>query len=55
MVIGAVLVSLSLLTLGFTQEIVSYMIPDPEAAKRPTIILAVLSIYAADFSINASM
>lgn len=53
MVLGAAVVAVSLLTLGFTREIVGLVISDDEAARRPTIVLAVLSIYAVDFAINA--
>jgi solute carrier family 45, member 1/2/4 len=52
-VIGAVVVAACLLILGFTKEIVGLFISDEEAGKTPTIILAVLAIYAVDFSINA--
>lgn len=53
MVIGTIIVALCLLVLGFTREIVGWVISDDEAAKRPTIVLAVLAIYAVDFAINA--
>jgi solute carrier family 45 protein 1/2/4 len=52
-VVGAVVVAVCLLILGFTKEIVGFFIPDAEAAKTLTIVVAVLSIYAVDFSINA--
>ncbi|KAJ5220284.1 hypothetical protein N7468_009488 [Penicillium chermesinum] len=52
MVIGSFVVALSLLLLGWTTEIVTCFISDPEKAKNVTIALAVLSIYAVDFSIN---
>ncbi|TWU77864.1 hypothetical protein ED733_003632 [Metarhizium rileyi] len=55
MVIGALIVAVCLLVLGFTKEIVASVLPDEEAAKGPTIALAVLSIYALDFAINAVM
>lgn len=55
MVGGAFVVALSLLVLGFTREIVGLMTTDEEAARRPTIVLAVLAIYTADFGINAVM
>lgn len=55
MVVGSIVVAISLLILGFTREIVSFFISDEEAAKRPTIILAVLAIYVVDFAINAGM
>lgn len=53
MVIGALIVSVCLIVLGFTKEIVEFVLPDEELAKGPTIALAVLSIYALDFAINA--
>ncbi|KAH6660023.1 major facilitator superfamily domain-containing protein [Truncatella angustata] len=54
-VVGAVVVALCLLALGFTKEIVGIFISDEEAAKTPTIVVAILCIYAVDFSINAVM
>lgn len=53
MVLGAVIVALNLLTLGFTREIVGLFVSDDDAARTPTIVLAVLAIYAVDFAINA--
>lgn len=52
MVIGALIVAVCLLVLGFTKEIVEFLVPDEKLAKGPTIALAVLSIYALDFAIN---
>ena len=52
-VIGTIIVAFSLLTLGFTKEIVGIFIHDEEAARTPVIVLAVLAIYAVDFAINA--
>lgn len=52
-VIGAIIVALCLLTLGFTREIVALFVSDEETAKTLTIVVAILSIYAVDFSINA--
>ncbi|KAF5963916.1 SUT1D-like sucrose transporter [Fusarium bulbicola] len=40
---------------SFTHEIVGFVVADDEAAKRPTIVLAVLAIYVVDFAINAVM
>ncbi|OLN94318.1 General alpha-glucoside permease 2, partial [Colletotrichum chlorophyti] len=54
-VMGSIIVAFSLLTLGFTREIVEIFISDPETARVFTIILAVLAIYAVDFAINAVM
>lgn len=53
MVGGALVVAVCLLVLGWTAEIVNYFVLDPDLAKSYTIILAVLSIYAVDFAINA--
>jgi solute carrier family 45, member 1/2/4 len=53
MVIGSLIVAGSLLTLGFTKEIVGLFIHDKDDARIPTIVFAVLAIYAVDFAINA--
>ncbi|KAH6845209.1 major facilitator superfamily domain-containing protein [Chaetomium sp. MPI-CAGE-AT-0009] len=53
--VGSVIVALSLLALGFTKEFVSSFISDPETARVLTIMMAVLSLYVVDFSINAVM
>lgn len=53
MVIGSIIVAINLLVLGFTREIVGWVMKEDEAAKRPTIVLAVLAIYVVDFAINA--
>lgn len=45
----------SLLALGFTKEIVDSFISDKDTAQLMTIVLAVLSLYSVDFSINAVM
>ncbi|KAJ4207804.1 hypothetical protein NW767_002040 [Fusarium falciforme] len=55
MVIGSIIVAINLLVLGFTREIVGWVVKDEEGAKRPTIVLAVLAIYVVDFAINAVM
>jgi solute carrier family 45 protein 1/2/4 len=52
-VIGAIVVATCLLVLGFTKEIVGLFISEEEAAKTVTILVAILAIYAVDFSINA--
>ncbi|KAH6674050.1 sucrose transporter [Plectosphaerella plurivora] len=54
-VMGSIIVAFSLLALGFTKEIVSIFIPDEEKSRTLVIVLAVLSIYAVDFAINAVM
>jgi solute carrier family 45 protein 1/2/4 len=53
MVGGTVLVSLFLLLLGWTKEVVKVFFTEPETVKSCTILLAVLSIYGIDFAINA--
>ncbi|KAH7257129.1 major facilitator superfamily domain-containing protein [Fusarium tricinctum] len=55
MVVGSIIVAISLLILGFTRELVGLVVTDEEAAKRPTIVVAVLAIYVVDFAINAVM
>lgn len=55
MVVGALIAAVSLLMLGFTREIIGWFVHDDEAARMPTIVLAVLSIYVVDFAINAGM
>lgn len=52
MVIGSLIVAACLIVLGFTKEIVEFLVQDEKLAKGPTIALAVLSIYALDFAIN---
>lgn len=52
MILGAILVVMGLIVLGWTKEIVGLFITDKELAKTCTIFLAVLSIYAVDFAIN---
>jgi solute carrier family 45 protein 1/2/4 len=53
MIGGTVLVALGLLLLGWTKEVVKVFVSEPETVKSCTVILAVLSIYAIDFAINA--
>ena len=53
MVIGSFIVAACLLVLGWTKEIVGYFVEEGDFRKTCTIVLAVLSIYAVDFSINA--
>lgn len=53
--VGSVIVALGLLSLGFTKEIVASFVPDEQSARTETIVLAVLSLYATDFAINAVM
>ncbi|KAJ0160624.1 General alpha-glucoside permease [Colletotrichum tanaceti] len=54
-VMGSIIVAFSLLTLGFTKEIVELFATDKETARVFTITLAVLAIYVVDFAINAVM
>ncbi|CAI6333343.1 unnamed protein product [Periconia digitata] len=54
MVGGTILVSIFLLLLGWTKEVIQTLgIRDKEAVRDGTIVLAVLSIYGIDFAINA--
>jgi solute carrier family 45, member 1/2/4 len=53
--VGSVIVALGLVTLGFTREIVGAFISDPATVKIASIVVAVLSLYATDFAINAVM
>lgn len=53
MIIGSIIVALCLFVLGWTKEIVGVFIEDKPTAKTCTIALAVISIYAVDFAINA--
>ncbi|KAF4634368.1 hypothetical protein G7Y89_g3734 [Cudoniella acicularis] len=53
MVLGSFVVAICLLVLGFTKEIVGYFVKEGEFRKTCTITVAVLSIYAVDFAINA--
>lgn len=50
---GAIIVSICLLMLGWTPELVGMFVSEPATAKSWKIALAVLSIYAVDFAINA--
>ncbi|KAJ6009312.1 hypothetical protein N7522_004328 [Penicillium canescens] len=52
MVFGSFVVAFCLFVLGWTAEIVGLFVKDPEKAKNGTIALAIISIYAVDFSIN---
>ncbi|KAL2835094.1 hypothetical protein BDW59DRAFT_137098 [Aspergillus cavernicola] len=52
MIGASFVVTLCLLVLGWTTEIVNAFVQDTEKAARATIALAVLSIYAVDFAIN---
>lgn len=55
MIVGSVAVLGCLIVMGWTKEIVLCFMDDTPAAKTVTIWLAVLSIYAVDFVINAVM
>jgi solute carrier family 45, member 1/2/4 len=53
MLAGSIVVCLSLLTLGWATEVVRMFITDKKGVENWTLLLAVLSIYAIDFAINA--
>lgn len=54
--IGTIIVSASLLLLGWTREIVAWLLPvDSDFRRKFTIFLAVLALYVTDFAINAGM
>ncbi|KAJ9615435.1 hypothetical protein H2200_001510 [Cladophialophora chaetospira] len=53
MVYGAIVTGAGLLLLGWTAEVVGLFISEGETRKNATILVAVLSVYALDFSINA--
>ncbi|THZ54352.1 sucrose transport protein [Aureobasidium pullulans] len=53
MIGGTVIVSICLLILGWTKEIIAAFVEEGELRREATIFLAVLSIYALDFAINA--
>jgi solute carrier family 45, member 1/2/4 len=53
MIVGSIIVAAGLVVLGWTKEIVGIFISDGDTAKTCTIVLAVLSIYAVDFAVNA--
>ncbi|EXJ88260.1 hypothetical protein A1O1_05190 [Capronia coronata CBS 617.96] len=53
MIIGALITGLGLLLLGWTSEAVGLFIAEGETKKSVTILVAVLCIYALDFSVNA--
>lgn len=52
--IGTIIVSASLLVLGWTREIVAWLLPmESDFRRKFTIFLAVLALYVTDFAINA--
>ena len=53
MLLGAALTGICFMLLGWTREIVGIFVSDETSLKSTTIILAVLTIYALDFAINA--
>lgn len=54
MISGSILCAISMLLLGFTKNVVGWILsPDSPAFKGVTIALAVLAIYCIDFTINA--
>ena len=50
---GAAIAAVCLLVLGFTSEIVGLFVPEGDAKQTLTIVLAIVAIYAVDFSVNA--
>lgn len=52
-VVGTILTSAALLTLGFTKELVGFFIKDEDTLKTVTIVCAILAIYVVDFAVNA--
>ncbi len=53
MVLGALLVGVCLLVLGWTKEIVGYFVAEGPFRKSCTLFVAIMAIYAVDFAINA--
>jgi solute carrier family 45, member 1/2/4 len=53
MLMGAILTGFCFMLLGWTREVVSIFVTNEETLKSTTILLAVLTIYALDFAINA--
>lgn len=53
MVIGSLVVAACLMVLGWAKEFTAYFVEEGEFRKTCTITVAVLSIYAVDFAINA--
>lgn len=53
MIAGAAITGVGLLLLGWTSEVVGIFIPEGQTRKDVTLVLAVLCIYALDFSVNA--
>jgi solute carrier family 45 protein 1/2/4 len=52
--VGTAIVAAALLTLGWTKEIVSALLPaDSEFSRTLTIFVAVMALYVTDFAINA--
>jgi solute carrier family 45, member 1/2/4 len=52
--IATIIVSTSLLVLGWTREIVAWLLPaESDFRSKLTIFLAVLALYVTDFAINA--
>jgi len=53
MILGSIIVAACLIFLGWAKEIVGHFVEEGEFRKTCTIFVAVLSIYAVDFAINA--
>ncbi|KAK9447613.1 uncharacterized protein V1518DRAFT_94921 [Limtongia smithiae] len=54
MIVGSVIVGLSLMLMAWTREFVDLFVSSEEWAPTVTIVFAVLSVFAADFSVNAA-
>ncbi|KAK9454457.1 hypothetical protein V1511DRAFT_522108 [Dipodascopsis uninucleata] len=53
MVIGSIIVGLSLMLMAWTREVVEIFVKSEEWVSLVTIIMAVLSVFTADFAVNA--
>ncbi len=53
MVVGSIIVAIGLIIMAWAKEFTSIFISTEETLKSATIVVAVLSIYAVDFAINA--
>ena len=53
MIIGSIITGIGLLLLGWTAEVVGVFVPEGQSKKDITLLVAILCIYALDFSVNA--
>jgi len=53
MIVGSIVTGIGLLLLGWTSEAVGIFLPEGQAKKDVTLLVAILCIYVLDFSINA--